>query len=135
MTPQRLAANRANAQHSTGPRSFDGKRRSRLNALRSGRGTATYERLVDALSVSPPARLRETAAAILTPEELDHPLYAREIEKWERMWEYCVEHSSLYKMLERERRRRGRKSSQTKPEGPLKSMTRGGRSHQVTENK
>ncbi|MBV8731897.1 MAG: hypothetical protein JO336_18980 [Acidobacteriia bacterium] len=32
----RLAANRANAQRSTGPRTEDGKRRSSLNALRAG---------------------------------------------------------------------------------------------------
>ena len=33
---QRAATNRANAQHSTGPRAEAGKQRSRLNALRHG---------------------------------------------------------------------------------------------------
>ena len=31
---KQLAANRANALHSTGPRSLEGKRRSRVNAVR-----------------------------------------------------------------------------------------------------
>jgi hypothetical protein len=36
MTPQQLAANRANAQQSTGPKTEAGKRRSSLNAFRHG---------------------------------------------------------------------------------------------------
>lgn len=36
ITDKQLAANRANAQKSTGPRSVDGKQRSRLNATRHG---------------------------------------------------------------------------------------------------
>jgi len=35
-TPAQLAANRANAQHSTGPRSVEGKSASRFNALKHG---------------------------------------------------------------------------------------------------
>ena len=34
ISEKQLAANRANALHSTGPRSFEGKRRSRVNAVR-----------------------------------------------------------------------------------------------------
>lgn len=121
MTPRRLAANRANAQHSTGPRSLEGKRRSRLNALRCGRRSRTYEWLVQALSLSGYGRVRETAAAILNPEELQHPFYAREIEKWQRFWEFCARQSPQFKMFIREMRRRGKKSGRTKPESRLKS--------------
>ena len=35
-SPARIVANRANAQHSTGPRSTEGKQRAALNALRHG---------------------------------------------------------------------------------------------------
>jgi len=35
-TPAQLAANRANAQRSTGPRSVEGKSASRFNALKHG---------------------------------------------------------------------------------------------------
>ena len=36
LSPQKLAANQANAQRSTGPRTADGKARSRLNSLKHG---------------------------------------------------------------------------------------------------
>jgi hypothetical protein len=55
-TPQQIAANQANAQLSTGPRTEEGKERSSLNALKSGltgrtvllstEDTAAYERHV-----------------------------------------------------------------------------------------
>ena len=44
-TPAQLAANRANAQRSTGPRSVEGKSVSRFNALKHG---------VDAASIALP---------------------------------------------------------------------------------
>ena len=37
MTPRKLAANRANALKSTGPRTYRGRRRVTLNALKDGR--------------------------------------------------------------------------------------------------
>jgi len=40
-TPAQLAANRANAQHSTGPRSVEGKSVSRFNALKHGADAAS----------------------------------------------------------------------------------------------
>ena len=36
LSPEQLAANRANAQKSTGPRTPEGKSKSRLNAFRHG---------------------------------------------------------------------------------------------------
>ena len=43
VTPRKLAANRANARRSRGPRTLAGKMRSRLSALRDG----TYSELLD----------------------------------------------------------------------------------------
>ncbi|MBI1895265.1 MAG: hypothetical protein HYS04_01825, partial [Acidobacteria bacterium] len=58
ITPRQLAANRRNAQSSTGPRTLEGKAASRFNALRHGlaaecpvipgENAALYETLRDA---------------------------------------------------------------------------------------
>jgi len=72
-TPAQLAANRANAQHSTGPRSVEGKSVSRFNALQHGVDAAS--------SVIPgedPAEYEELAAEYQnrfqpeTPDERYH---------------------------------------------------------------
>jgi hypothetical protein len=55
VTPRRRAANRANAQKSTGPRTRAGKERSRLNAIRDGCNShllARYARLWSMISVN-----------------------------------------------------------------------------------
>jgi len=83
MTPRLLAANRANAQHSTGPQTPQGKARSRWNGLRSGKRSKDLQRLNHALACCSPADLRAIAAMLLTPEQLEHPLFAREIRCWE----------------------------------------------------
>jgi hypothetical protein len=44
LTPAALAARRANAQKSTGPRTAAGKARSRLNALKHGRNSRLAQR-------------------------------------------------------------------------------------------
>jgi hypothetical protein len=83
MTSRLLAANRANAQHSTGPQTPQGKARSRLNGLRTGKRSKDFQRLNRVLAWCSPADIRATAAAILTPEQLEHPFFAREIRCWE----------------------------------------------------
>lgn len=74
MTPARLAANRRSALLSTGPKTARGKGRSRLNRLRHGERSAKYDELMLGLMQAHPARMRETATAILTAEELRHPV-------------------------------------------------------------
>src|ERR1039457_6022703 len=46
-TPAQIAANQANAQKSTGPRSVEGKSVSRFNALKHGIDPADYDALAD----------------------------------------------------------------------------------------
>ena len=75
LTPARLAANRRNAQQSTGPRTAGGKARSRLNGLIHGYRSKAYRGLWKALLEAPPCRIDETAAACLTPEQASHPLF------------------------------------------------------------
>ena len=53
LTPARLAANRANAQKSTGPRTERGKRRAALNALRHGAFARPSWRSMRALDEDP----------------------------------------------------------------------------------
>ena len=76
MTPARLAANRRNAQKSTGPRTPLGKSRSRLNGLRSGGRSRLYSDLLLALLDAPPGAVARTARAALTPAQAAHPLLA-----------------------------------------------------------
>jgi len=106
MTARRLAANRASAQHSTGPTSFEGKFRSRWNALRTGSGTAVYDQLVAALMECAPGAVRATAAAILTPEERSHPFYAGLIERFCAAQEFAFECTPAYRSMMRTFRRR-----------------------------
>jgi hypothetical protein len=76
MTPARLAANRRNAQKSTGPRTAWGKAWSRLNGLRSGTRSALYRDLCLALLDAPPCEVDRTACALLSPEEAAHPVFS-----------------------------------------------------------
>ena len=87
MTPRRLAANRASAQHSTGPKTAQGKARSRLNGLRNGRRSPDYQRLQEALMYAPPGKTDAVAASILSPEQMDHPFIARRLKSWREFWE------------------------------------------------
>lgn len=80
MTPARIAANRRNAQKSTGPRTARGKSQSRLNGLRNGWRSRIYLHLYNALMDAPPCAVERTARAVLTREEAAHPLLADLIE-------------------------------------------------------
>ena len=77
ITPARRAANRRNAQKSTGPRSTRGKAQSRLNGLRHGFCSPAYRKFRLALLEAPPGYpVASTVCAMLTPEESCHPVYA-----------------------------------------------------------
>ena len=89
LTAAQLAAHRANAQHSTGPRTEEGKSRSRLNALRHGRwatGLAWSEESLRALGEDATEfeRLRED---LLLAEGPSHdPLWELQIEDLARLY-------------------------------------------------
>ena len=80
MTPARLAANRRNAQKSTGPRTARGKAQSRMNGLRGGRRSPVLRNLIRALLEAPPCAVDATAREVLTPEQAAHPLFAGVVE-------------------------------------------------------
>jgi hypothetical protein len=76
LTPVRLAANRRNAQKSTGPRTAWGKAWSRLNGLRSGTRSVLFRDLSLALLYAPACAVERTARALLSPAEAAHPLFS-----------------------------------------------------------
>ncbi|MFZ0964798.1 MAG: hypothetical protein WAO35_28405 [Terriglobia bacterium] len=80
VSPARIAANRRNAQKSTGPRTARGKAQSRMNGLREGGRSRPYHHLMLALLDAPPCAVHKTARAILTPEQAAHPLFAELVE-------------------------------------------------------
>jgi hypothetical protein len=71
-----LAANRRNAQKSTGPRTAWGKSWSRLNGLRDGSRSRRYQDLVLNLLDAPPCAVDRTARALLGPAEAAHPAFS-----------------------------------------------------------
>jgi len=75
-SPARIAANRRNAQKSTGPRSARGKAQSRLNRLRNGGRSRLYQDLMWRLMDAPPGAVARTARVATTPELAVHPLFA-----------------------------------------------------------
>ena len=80
LTPARLAANRRNAQRSTGPRTAWGKAWSRLNGQRSGTRSVLYRDLVLALLNAPACTVDRTARALLSPAEAAHPLLSEVVD-------------------------------------------------------
>jgi hypothetical protein len=77
VTPARRAANRRNAQKSTGPLTARGKAQSRWNGLRHGFCSPAYRQFRLALFEAPPGYpVAKTVGAMLTPEESSHPVYA-----------------------------------------------------------
>ena len=75
-SPARIAANRRNAQKSTGPRSPRGKAQSRLNRLRDGARSRLYQDLERRFIYTPPGEKARIARAAMTPELAAHPLFA-----------------------------------------------------------
>ena len=74
MTAALVAANRRNAQKSTGPRTARGKAQARMNALRTGdRSRLRWDLLVSLLD-APPCGVTLYARALLTPEMALCPL-------------------------------------------------------------
>ncbi len=80
MTPARIETHRRNARKSTGPRTERGKAQSRMNRLKLGTRSAFRRRLLLALLHAPPCSVEATARALLTPEQLRHPLFAGDME-------------------------------------------------------
>jgi hypothetical protein len=81
VTPARRAANRRNAQKSTGPRTAHGKAQSRLNGLRHGFSSPAYHQFWLALFEAPPGcPVAKTVCTMLTPQESCHPVYANLID-------------------------------------------------------
>lgn len=77
LTAARLAANRRNAQRSTGPRTARGKARSRLNGLRHGERSKIESKVMEAILEAPPGRIEEAVAAYISPLEARHPVLDR----------------------------------------------------------
>jgi len=81
ITPARRAANRRNAQQSTGPRTARGKAQARLNGLRHGFCSPAYRQFRLALFEAPPGTpVATTVCNMLTPEQSCHPVYAELID-------------------------------------------------------
>jgi len=72
LSPARLAANRRNAQKSTGPRTKAGKRRAALNARRLGLAAPEIERQLQARGEDPRdfRRLHRDLAALFQPQDV-----------------------------------------------------------------
>jgi hypothetical protein len=75
LTPARLAANRRNAQKSTGPRTAQGKSQSRMNSLKGQGRSALMRGLYLSLFNAPPGAVDRVAGAILTLEQAAHPKF------------------------------------------------------------
>ena len=73
-TPALMAANRANARKSTGPRTAKGKAASRMNRLRHGTHSTELADLFAAIMFVPPGRMRSTVKTFLKSKEVIHPL-------------------------------------------------------------
>ena len=74
-TPALLAANRRNAQHSTGPRTARGKAWSCRNHFRTGGDSPEYRNSLHTLMNAPPGRMRPVAETLLRGLEVQHPLF------------------------------------------------------------
>jgi hypothetical protein len=117
MTRARLAANRRSALLSTGPRTKAGKARSRLNGLRNGNRSGSYDRLFEALVQAHPGAVHETVASVLTPEQFGHPFFASFVERFQKIQEFAFEQSAAYRRAKAEFRRKRRERQRKKIKG------------------
>ena len=74
-TPALLAANRRNAQKSTGPPTARGKAWACRNHLRTGGDSPEYKNFLHTLMNAPPGRMRPVAEVLLKCLEVQHPLF------------------------------------------------------------
>ncbi len=70
-----LAANRRNAQKSTGPKTARGKAWTRFNSLHTGVRSSELINFHKALLDAPACRVEATATAILRSRQNHHPLF------------------------------------------------------------
>ena len=79
-TPALLAANRRNAQKSTGPRTRRGKAWSRLNHLKHGMDSPEFLKFCYALLIAAPGQVGLTAEALLRTKGVRHRLFVERAE-------------------------------------------------------
>lgn len=72
VTAARLVANRRSALKSTGPRTATGKRRSSLNALRTGSRSKAADLFLQVLTTAPFGQVLQTADRLMTREQRLH---------------------------------------------------------------
>jgi len=85
----KMSANRANARHSTGPRSEAGKHRSRLNALEDGRwasGLAWSDESLRALGEDPDEFRQLRLGLLMSDGPSDDPLWELQLEDLARLY-------------------------------------------------
>ena len=75
-----LAAQRRNARKSTGPRTARGKTQSGLNGLKHGVYSPRWKNLLASCFLAPPGAEYRVALAALTPEQVAHPVFARQLD-------------------------------------------------------
>lgn len=115
LTPARLAANRRNAQKSTGPLTPRGKAQSRMNSLRGGWYSPTYRKLLRALLEAPICAIDLTARAILAPEQAKHPVFAAAV-NIVRQAEFEIVRDSILRHMRAESRKMNADRGLAKPE-------------------
>ena len=76
-TLARRAANRRNAQKSTGPQTARGKAWSCRNHLKTGGDSPQYRNFLHTLMNAPPGRMGLVAEALLRAQEVRHPLFVQ----------------------------------------------------------
>ena len=92
LTPALLAANRRNAQKSTGPRTLRGKAQSRMNSLRTGGCSPFHRKFLQLMLRAPPCSVDHTAQAVLTPEQANHPVFREALDMFRRAESEVVFH-------------------------------------------